>query len=217
MASEPAAEPSSFIESLINSRNRDISLLLPFILGLNAANTLQNPGSPPDRIVLINPFTQGMVVIERSSGDSDSESSSLGFDSLLNDLLSSKIGCPPASKASIAAMETVEVAGGEDDRCPICLEEWEAGEKAKRMPCKHRFHGECIEKWLNVHGSCPICRYEMPVDESDDEKKTRSGGERRRREIWVTFTFGGRRRSGESVSSETRSGESDSSTGDQEL
>ncbi|KAL1551037.1 RING-type E3 ubiquitin transferase [Salvia divinorum] len=152
-----ASEPSPFIENLISSRNRDISLFLPFLLGLNGA-VAEDSGSPPDRIVLINPFTQGMVVIERSSSDNSSSSSS-GFDSLLEELFSRKSGRPPASKAAIEAMESVEVVDGEeeggDDQCVICLEEWEAGERAKRMPCKHRFHGECIEKWLKIHGSCP--------------------------------------------------------------
>lgn len=149
-------------------------------------------------------------MIERSSDDNSS--SELAFDSLLNELSSTKSGRPPASKASIDALESVEVAGGEGDgdQCVICLEEWEAGEKAKQMPCKHRFHGECIEKWLNIHGSCPVCRHEMPVDESDEEKKRRGGGERRR-EIWVSFMFGSERRSGESDGSERRSGESEES------
>ncbi|KAL0336388.1 UNVERIFIED_CONTAM: E3 ubiquitin-protein ligase MP [Sesamum radiatum] len=117
-------------------------------------------------------------------------------------------------------MASVEIVGGEsdDDPCVICLEEWEAGEKAKEMPCKHRFHGECIEKWLRIHGSCPVCRYEMPVDEDDDDEKKRRSGEgdgERRREIWVSFTFASGRRSGESnqnISSET----SDSLTSHQE-
>lgn len=190
MASEPAQSPPelpSFVENLINSRNRDISLFLPFLLGLNAA-----PEGRPDRIVLINPFTQGMVVIERSSGGENSSSSN--FESLIDELLSRKSGRPPASKAAIDAMESVEVAGG--DQCVICLEEWEAGERAKRMPCDHRFHGECIEKWLKIHGSCPVCRYEMPVEEMEDEKK-RSGGGERRRGIWVSFTFGSERRTAE--------------------
>ncbi|KAG6427116.1 hypothetical protein SASPL_111356 [Salvia splendens] len=186
-----ASEPSPFIENLINSRNRDVSLFLPF-LGLNAA-AAEDSGSPPDRIVLINPFTQGMVLIERSSSD-NSHNSPSGFASFLEELFSLKSGRPPASKAAIEALETVEVVDGEEeeegDQCVICLEQWEAGEKAKRMPCKHRFHGECIEKWLRIHGSCPVCRYEMPVD---DEKK-------RRKEIWVSFTFGGERRSGEAES-----------------
>lgn len=144
------------------------------------------------------------MIIERSSSSStnSSDGSSLGFDSLINDLFSSKSGRPPASKASIDAMESVEVVGGEsgDDQCVICLEEWEAGEKAKEMPCKHRFHGECIEKWLRIHGSCPVCRYEMPVDETDDEEKKRRSGEgdgERRRNIWVSFRYRSDRTSSE--------------------
>ncbi|PIN13775.1 Anaphase-promoting complex (APC), subunit 11 [Handroanthus impetiginosus] len=202
MASETSSSEQSFMERLINSRNRDISLFFPFILGLNSISPLQETENQetPDRIVLINPFTQGMVVIERSRSN-NSNSSSLRFDSFLNDLFSGKSGCPPASKASIDAMESVEIVRGEndDEQCVICLEEWESGEKAKEMPCKHRFHGECIEKWLKIHGSCPVCRYEMPVDENDDEKKRNVGeieGERRR-EIWVSFTFGSGGRSGE--------------------
>ncbi|KAK6139331.1 hypothetical protein DH2020_026923 [Rehmannia glutinosa] len=225
MASETSSsEPSSFLETLINSRNTDVSLFLPFILGLNATSPPQEteiqdtPRESRDRIVLINPLTQNVVVIERSSSNS-SNSSSLGFDSFLNDLFSGKTGRPPASKASIDAMASVEIVGGENDgdQCVICLEEWVSGEKAREMPCKHRFHGECIEKWLKIHGSCPVCRYEMPVDEIDDDEKRRNGegvGERRRG-IWVSFMFG-RNTSGEinqTISSEI----SDSLTRDQEM
>lgn len=159
-----------------------------------------------------------MVVFERSSTES-SNSPFTGFDSLFNDLFSSKDGRPPASKASIDAMQSVEIKGGENendgDQCVICLEEWEIGEKAKKMPCKHRFHEGCIVKWLKIHGSCPVCRYEMPMDETDDEKKNGGDGERRR-EIWVSFTYSRGRRSGESDQS-VSSGSSDSLTSDQEL
>jgi len=52
----------------------------------------------------------------------------------------------------------------------------------KEMPCKHRFHGNCIEKWLGIHGSCFVCRYQIHVDEKDDGMKMdgEEGGERRR-------------------------------------
>ncbi|KAL3840579.1 hypothetical protein ACJIZ3_025170 [Penstemon smallii] len=204
------SEQSSFIETLINSRNRDISLFLPFFLGLNTTNPLQESTDPPqetqnqdtpsrDRIILINPFTQGMVVIERRSSSSNN-SSSLNIESLLEDLFTSKSGQPPASKASIDALPTVEVEVNDDDneQCVICLEEWQRGEKAKEMPCKHRFHGDCIEKWLKIHGSCPVCRHEMPVDETEDRRKISSG--ERGREVWLGFTFGSSdRRSNENL------------------
>ncbi|PSR88452.1 E3 ubiquitin-protein like [Actinidia chinensis var. chinensis] len=213
MASEAEmSEPSlpSLLERLISSRNRDRSLFIPIILGFTNPTTTTNPiqdSTDPDqetentresrdRIIRINPLTQGMVVI-------DGNSSSL--DSLLRDLLS-KDGQLPASKSSIEAMPTVEI-GGEDEGSDsvICLEEWGIGGLAREMPCRHRFHGGCIEKWLGIHGSCPVCRYRMPVEEEGDLVKKRCGdGEERerggrRREIWVSFSVPfNRDRSGES-------------------
>ncbi|KAK6133664.1 hypothetical protein DH2020_032574 [Rehmannia glutinosa] len=202
MASETeySEQSSPFMETLINSSNRDISLFIPVILGLTAAGPPQEtqdqaaPRESRDRIILVNPFTQSMVVLESNSG-----SLGLGLDSLFGDFFSGKNGQRPASRTSIDAMPSVEIVKGSengDEQCVVCLEEWEGGEMAKEMPCKHRFHGECIEKWLRICGSCPVCRYEMPVDEDDDLGKKCRGeneGEGRRREIWVSFGFGGLR------------------------
>ncbi|KAL4285128.1 hypothetical protein GQ457_16G026610 [Hibiscus cannabinus] len=48
----------------------------------------------------------------------------------------------------------------EGDKCAICLEEYVHGERARVLPgCKHMFHKECIEEWLEVPSlHCPICR-----------------------------------------------------------
>lgn len=41
------------------------------------------------------------------------------------------------------------------EKCPVCLKEFENGNCAKLMPCKHCFHKECIEPWLEkVSASC---------------------------------------------------------------
>ncbi|KAL3511116.1 hypothetical protein ACH5RR_030517 [Cinchona calisaya] len=149
--------------------------------------TSQNPPNlqqSTDRITLINPFTQGMVVIEDSSSRS-SRGGDTGLESLLRDLFS-KEEQPPASKASMEAMPEVEISE-DGEECVMCLEEWEVGWVAKEMPCKHRFHGNCIEKWLSIHGSCPVCRYKMPVEENDDNS-FKNGG-RRRGGISVSFDF----------------------------
>ncbi|KAI4314151.1 hypothetical protein L6164_027086 [Bauhinia variegata] len=181
-------------------RNRDLSLFLPFFFGLSIASPRrdgqdqdQESGSTETsqrgRIILINPLTQGMVVIDGTSS----------LEALFSELGSNKGGQPPASKDSIDDMPSVEIGEDEDGECVICLEEWEAGNVAKKMPCEHKFHPNCIEKWLGIHGSCLVCRYQMPVDEKDvDKNRDEEGGERRRGEVWVSFSFNPSRRSEDS-------------------
>ncbi|XP_069149560.1 uncharacterized protein [Solanum lycopersicum] len=74
----------------------------------------------------------------------------------------------PASIASIQAIPLVKILGEGID-CSICLSNFELGEEAKEMPCEHHFHSICIDTWLGINGSCPICRYKMPVDEQCDK------------------------------------------------
>ncbi|RLN33775.1 hypothetical protein C2845_PM03G13680 [Panicum miliaceum] len=62
--------------------------------------------------------------------------------------------------AEFSAKETVKAGevegGGPLGDCAICLDSVE--DAGKEMPCGHRFHGECLERWLGVHGNCPACR-----------------------------------------------------------
>ncbi|PPR99832.1 hypothetical protein GOBAR_AA20831 [Gossypium barbadense] len=90
-----------------------------------------------------------------------------GWDLLLqyfseNDL--SRYGTPPALKEAIEAMPNVTM----DDnlQCSICLEDIKIGCEAKEMPCKHKFHNGCITPWLEHHSSCPVCRFQLPWDDS---------------------------------------------------
>lgn len=46
-----------------------------------------------------------------------------------------------------------------ESSCPICLAEYIAGEIAKCMPeCQHCFHIDCVDKWLKLNTTCPVCR-----------------------------------------------------------
>lgn len=51
--------------------------------------------------------------------------------------------------------------GDADVECAVCLSMLEDEEMARLLPnCKHSFHAECIDTWLNSHTTCPICRTE---------------------------------------------------------
>jgi len=60
--------------------------------------------------------------------------------------------------------------------CTVCLEEFELGTEAKEMPCQHKFHSHCILPWLDLHSSCPVCRFQLPTEESKNPCESGSGG-----------------------------------------
>lgn len=46
-----------------------------------------------------------------------------------------------------------------DTTCSICISDYKESEILRTMPqCRHCFHRDCIDTWLKVNGSCPICR-----------------------------------------------------------
>ncbi|KAK7349474.1 hypothetical protein VNO77_06868 [Canavalia gladiata] len=49
--------------------------------------------------------------------------------------------------------------GGYEGMCSICLCEYKESEMLRMMPeCRHHFHLFCLDSWLKLNGSCPVCR-----------------------------------------------------------
>ncbi|KAJ1273832.1 hypothetical protein BS78_05G015200 [Paspalum vaginatum] len=67
----------------------------------------------------------------------------------------------PAPAAAIAALPVVEVSSSDPGgaACAVCKDDL-AGE-ARRLPCAHVYHSTCIVPWLQVHNSCPVCRFRL--------------------------------------------------------
>lgn len=43
--------------------------------------------------------------------------------------------------------------------CAICLSEYKPKESLRTIPeCNHYFHAECIDEWLKLNATCPVCR-----------------------------------------------------------
>ncbi|ORX71807.1 hypothetical protein DL89DRAFT_265523 [Linderina pennispora] len=53
----------------------------------------------------------------------------------------------------------IVVQKAEQDVCAICLAEIEDDEKLLKLPCKHKYHQDCIQIWLTEKSErCPLCK-----------------------------------------------------------
>uniref|UniRef100_A0A8C4RCF0 RING-type domain-containing protein n=1 Tax=Erpetoichthys calabaricus TaxID=27687 RepID=A0A8C4RCF0_ERPCA len=42
--------------------------------------------------------------------------------------------------------------------CGICLLTYKQGVQLRSLPCFHDFHMNCIDHWLLINSTCPMCR-----------------------------------------------------------
>eukprot|EP00898_Chlorokybus_atmophyticus_P007556 jgi/Chlat1/7801/Chrsp66S09169 len=57
----------------------------------------------------------------------------------------------------------VTTSGSNHTLCAICLVEYQAGQELRVLPCKHRYHRDCVDKWLTKFmNTCPLCNQSGP-------------------------------------------------------
>ncbi|KAJ9556429.1 hypothetical protein OSB04_011043 [Centaurea solstitialis] len=49
----------------------------------------------------------------------------------------------------------------EDAECCICLCAYDDGAFLRELPCCHHFHADCIDKWLYLNATCPLCKFNI--------------------------------------------------------
>ncbi|KAI3923632.1 hypothetical protein MKW98_011262 [Papaver atlanticum] len=57
-----------------------------------------------------------------------------------------------------AGTEKELIISGEDAVCSICLGKYADNEKLRVLPCSHFFHVDCVDKWLKMNSTCPLCK-----------------------------------------------------------
>lgn len=48
--------------------------------------------------------------------------------------------------------------GGVPESCSICFDDYAQDQQLRVLPCFHKFHRHCIEKWLSEKQTCPVCQ-----------------------------------------------------------
>ncbi|XP_011498739.1 PREDICTED: E3 ubiquitin-protein ligase RNF115 [Ceratosolen solmsi marchali] len=89
-----------------------------------------------------------------------------GLDSIVTHLLNQMDGTgpPPLPKKQIEEIPTTTVSQTQVDcklQCSVCWEDFVLQEPVRELPCQHYYHESCIVPWLELHGTCPICRQSL--------------------------------------------------------
>lgn len=66
----------------------------------------------------------------------------------------------------------------ENAQCAICLSGYSENEIIRQLPCdtRHHFHKGCVDEWLLLNASCPICRASILSDEQEENETDQSSG-----------------------------------------
>lgn len=65
----------------------------------------------------------------------------------------------PLNKNRIMCLERVKFNDKmENKECFICLSDYKNEDTLINLQCHHYSHSECMEKWLSITNTCPICR-----------------------------------------------------------
>uniref|UniRef100_A0A671PY96 Ring finger protein 215 n=1 Tax=Sinocyclocheilus anshuiensis TaxID=1608454 RepID=A0A671PY96_9TELE len=46
----------------------------------------------------------------------------------------------------------------EMDNCAVCLEQYNNNQCLRVLPCLHEFHRDCVDPWILLQQTCPLCK-----------------------------------------------------------
>lgn len=99
-----------------------------------------------------------------------------GLDTIVTQLLNQmdNTGPPPLEKEKIAEIPKVTISAEQVEmklQCSVCWEDFQIDEVVRKLTCAHVYHESCIIPWLELHGTCPICRKSLAPEQAPDEQR----------------------------------------------
>lgn len=81
-------------------------------------------------------------------------------------------GPPPATEEMLEAIPVKPMSQSDaGEHCPVCKEVIEVDAPIRQLPCTHFFCEGCIGPWLELHATCPVCRFSL-ADNSESPPGT---------------------------------------------
>ncbi|XP_066534455.1 RING finger protein 150a [Hoplias malabaricus] len=69
-----------------------------------------------------------------------------------------------AAKKAISKLQVRTIRKGDKetesdfDNCAVCIEGYKPNDVVRILPCRHVFHKNCVDPWLQDHRTCPMCK-----------------------------------------------------------
>ena len=126
--------------------------------GSNFNNNFRDNFSSNFRSNLGNFFTQLIEIVRRNREDAEKKKNHPTKKEALDKL----------KKFPMSAKYCKKINGNklEFPQCCICLNDINKSEITILLPCGHMFHCDCCLKWLQSKNTCPVCRFELPAEDS---------------------------------------------------
>ncbi|CAB1120024.1 unnamed protein product [Ectocarpus sp. CCAP 1310/34] len=121
-------------------------------------------------------YSTAVSIVSKDKGNDDISCMDGGGDSSGVELIGEKVD-PSNSRSSSGSeekrggVESAGMMGGGDGAfiaqgaeaassadCSICLGGFEDGDVLRKLPCLHLFHQKCVDEWLHLSVSCPLCK-----------------------------------------------------------
>jgi len=74
---------------------------------------------------------------------------------------SGKYPTPSVIIRNLPLIQYHPLGAGSTQLCAICFEDFYEDDKIKLLPCRHSYHGACIDAWLNRSHTCPMCNSDV--------------------------------------------------------
>ncbi|URE22516.1 RING-H2 finger protein ATL12 [Musa troglodytarum] len=78
-------------------------------------------------------------------------------------------GVDKAAVESLPLFRFSTLRGARDGlECAVCLSRFGDADVLRLLPrCKHAFHVDCVDRWLEAHSTCPLCRCKVDAEDAE--------------------------------------------------
>mmetsp|Transcript_89878 Transcript_89878/g.159915 ORF Transcript_89878/g.159915 Transcript_89878/m.159915 type:complete len:447 (+) Transcript_89878:91-1431(+) len=111
---------------------------------------------PPELLEQLSSLPPGLQMLLLNT-----EALSRGYEDRLmevQEMLSRRQGMQSDAISRIEEQRWGDMQGQGQEQCMVCLSDFDAEDKVRRLPCGHVFHSSCIDEWLRRCTDCPICK-----------------------------------------------------------